>query len=227
MADGSYQPKVYKKQGGNEQVVASGGTLTMEPGAVLELSTGVTITGLGANLPGNLASGTIDLNNNLFGGRVLASGETIASGSTAPTAFFGGLFMPDGAPALGQSTVDHALYLNWASAIVTAIKCIPITLPQDLATAGGLTIELKGEVVGTASAADAAQGFDIRCWSGLGDTEMGATHPNFTTTPSWKGITLASSDLTTGPLNWTLVPQTHAARALRVYAARARYLRTS
>lgn len=28
----SYQPKVYKKQGGNEQVIASGGLVTVEAG---------------------------------------------------------------------------------------------------------------------------------------------------------------------------------------------------
>jgi hypothetical protein len=32
MADGTYQPKVYKKDGGNTLVVASGGSLVVEPG---------------------------------------------------------------------------------------------------------------------------------------------------------------------------------------------------
>lgn len=32
MPDGTYQPKVYRKQGGDELVVASGGTITMEAG---------------------------------------------------------------------------------------------------------------------------------------------------------------------------------------------------
>ncbi len=36
----SYQPKVYRKQGGNEIVIADGGTLTIEAGA--------TVTGLAA-----------------------------------------------------------------------------------------------------------------------------------------------------------------------------------
>lgn len=35
MSDGTYQPKTYRKQGGNEFVVASGGTLTLESGATL------------------------------------------------------------------------------------------------------------------------------------------------------------------------------------------------
>jgi len=40
MADTTYQPKVYKKQGANELVVASGGTLTVESGGLLDLQTG-------------------------------------------------------------------------------------------------------------------------------------------------------------------------------------------
>jgi hypothetical protein len=33
MADGTYQPKVYRKDGGNTQVIASGGLLVLETGA--------------------------------------------------------------------------------------------------------------------------------------------------------------------------------------------------
>lgn len=35
MADSTYQPKVYRKQGGNELVIASGGALTLEAGGSL------------------------------------------------------------------------------------------------------------------------------------------------------------------------------------------------
>lgn len=35
MADGTYQPKVYKKDGGNTLVIASGGALVIEPGGVI------------------------------------------------------------------------------------------------------------------------------------------------------------------------------------------------
>lgn len=36
MADATYTPKVYKKDGGDELVVASGGVLNLETGAVLK-----------------------------------------------------------------------------------------------------------------------------------------------------------------------------------------------
>jgi hypothetical protein len=221
MASSEYVTKIYREPGGSTMVFASGGTLRFETGAV--------ISGLAGALPGNLASGHLDLSPHLFHAREIASGETFTSGSTAPTAFFYGQLGPDTTPVLNlTSSGDQSWYLSWASAIVDAIKLDPIAVPSDLSTAGGLTIELNGECVGSATAADAAMGFDIRCWAGVGDTEMGATHPNFTTAPSWKGITLSSADVAPGDvLNVTLLPSAHAGRSLRLYGARARYARSS
>lgn len=214
-----YSSKVYRSQGASAQVIASGGTLSLEAGAALNFGANVGVSGFPYSVP---------LGAHLFGARELSSAESITSGSTAPTYFFGGLLLTDTTPALTlTSSGDQSFYLNWASANVDAIKLPPIAMPEGLSTAGGLMIELKGEVVGTASAADAAQCFDIRCWSGIGDTEMGATHPNFTSAPTWKGIRLSSADLTTGSLNITLVPQTHAARPIRVYDMRARFNKTA
>lgn len=228
MASSHYVTNVYREPGGATMVVASGGSLRMEPGSTFEMATGVTVKGLGANLPGQLASGQMDLSPYLFHAREVASGETFSSGSTATAAFFYGQLGPDTTPVLNMtSSGDQSWYLNWASAVVDGIKLDPIVLPNDLSTAAGFTVELKGESIGTGTASDAAAGFDIRCWSGVGDTEMGSTHPNFTSTPSWKGITIASGDLTTGALNITLVPSAHANRAIRVYAMRGRYARSS
>ena len=47
MADASYQPKVYRKQGGDELVVASGGTITVESGGTLALEDGATLSSSG------------------------------------------------------------------------------------------------------------------------------------------------------------------------------------
>lgn len=206
MPDTSYTPKTYRKQGGDEFVVASGGTLTIEAGGV--------ISGI---------KDTVPLGSHLFGGRNLASAETLSTGVTAIITS-----SADNPQLALTSSGDQSLYLGWASAVVGGIKLLPIALPNQLSTAAGLTIELFGESVGTASAADAKSALDIRCWSGIGDTEMGSTHPDFSSTPSWKGITLASGDINaTAPLNVTLVPEAHAARAIRVYDMRARYTRSS
>ncbi len=44
MADTTYAPKVYRKQGGDEQVIASGGTQTIESGGTVEYEAGSTLT---------------------------------------------------------------------------------------------------------------------------------------------------------------------------------------
>ena len=44
MADATYQPKVYRKQGGEELVVADGGTIRVESGGTLVLESGSTAT---------------------------------------------------------------------------------------------------------------------------------------------------------------------------------------
>ncbi len=215
------QAGIYKVQhasGSQNMIVASGSTFDLQGGTINAAAGRIT-------MPGSLAIGYMDLSAHLFTARQLASGETLASGSSAPSAFFGGLLMPDGVtPSLALlSTVDRISRLSWTSAQTAAIKLPPIAMPGDLATANGLTLQLYGESIGTGTASDAEAGFDIRCWADVGDTEMGATHPNFTSTPSYQGITLSSGDVTTGVLNVILVPSAHAGRAINLYGMRASY----
>ena len=40
MSDSTYQPKIYRKQGGAEQVIADGGKQTVESGGVIEIESG-------------------------------------------------------------------------------------------------------------------------------------------------------------------------------------------
>ena len=172
-------------------------------------------------LPGALAQGYIDLGPYLIGARELASAETLVAG-TSDTAR--GFITANTTPAIALvSSGDQAFYLDYASAIVTGIKLPPIFMPGDMSTAGGMTIGLYGESVGSGTASDAQAGFDIRCWMGIGDTEMGSTHPNFTTAPTLQTISLTSGNLTTTVLNMTLVPQAHANRPIRLYGGRITY----
>lgn len=206
----SGQVPIHIDQGGASMHIDASGHLDISSGRV--------------TFPGSLASGSIDLTRHLFGAREMASAEEITSGTTAPTYFFGGLLLTDTTPSLDVlSTADPILRMQWVSANVDTIMVLPFSLPGDLSSAGGLTIQLYGETVGTATAADAEQGFDIKVRSGLGDTEMGATHPNLTSTPGWQGITVASGDLTTNQINVHLTPSAHAGRALNLYAMRALY----
>jgi hypothetical protein len=177
-----------------------------------------------AALAGNLKNGYLALGPWLMAARQLASAETLATG-VAPfiTASAG-----DAPPLALTSSGDQSFYLNYASAVVAGIKLPPIAAPVDLSTADGMTFELYGESIGTGTASDAAAAFDIRVWSGIADTEMGSSHPNFTSTPSWQGITVASGDIVGGaPFNITLVPLAHAGRAIRLYDMRGRYVRSS
>lgn len=50
MADATYQPKVYKKAGGDELVVASGGTLTVESGAAITSAVGLRSSGAASGI---------------------------------------------------------------------------------------------------------------------------------------------------------------------------------
>ena len=50
MVDTSYQPKTYRKQGGDEFVVASGGALTIEEGATLTSAVGLRSSGAASGI---------------------------------------------------------------------------------------------------------------------------------------------------------------------------------
>lgn len=224
MANASGQSRIYREQvrgaaGGATEHFASGARLVGHAGSSFDF------TSARVSLPGSLGQGFVDLTRHLFAAREVASNEEITSGTTAPTYFFGGLLLPDTTPSLDVlSTDDPIMRLQWVSANVDGIMLPPVALPGDVATAGGITVELYGETVGSATAADAAQTIDIRARIGLGDTEMGATHPNFTSTPAWQGITIASGDVVaSGHLNLLLVPSAHAGRAINVYGARMSY----
>ena len=198
-------------------------TMVFDDGGTLDLTSGK------VTFPGALARGYIDLGPHLFAARQAASGEKITSGSTAPSAFFGGIIGgADATPSLDMVTTgNHIVRFQWASAIVTAIALPPIAMPADMSTAGNLNLELYGETVGTASAADAAQGFTVEArmsvLSSASSTNIGATAPDFTSTPGWSVLTLATGSITTAFLDVILTPQAHAARALNLYAARVSY----
>ncbi len=69
----TYQPKVYRKQGGDEQVIASGGTLNMEAGALFSRPGQERLVGTRAKV-GTTAGWTVGAANNLpYMGTVAAS----------------------------------------------------------------------------------------------------------------------------------------------------------
>lgn len=202
--------KIYRTQGATAQVFSSGSQLQVTSGAEINLGAGATanFTSGAVKMPGSLAKGYLDLGPYLFAAKVLASAETMTTADMPMTLISSG---------------DSVGYINWASADVAAYKLPPIRIPDDLSTADGLTIGLMGETIGSATAADAKQACDILCLFDVGDTECGATHPDFTSTILSKSITVASGDVTTGVLNIKLKPEAHAGRAIRVYGGRIEY----
>src|SRR3990167_1312335 len=200
-------------------------TLEVDASSVISVRGSLNLASGTLTLPPALSEGHMNVGSHLFTARNAASGGTISSGSSAPTVFWGSLLMPDGEPAMKlNSTIDHVWMLEYVSAVVATIKTLPISLPTDFSTADGLTIELYGETVGSASAADAIQAGTILARFGVNNASAaGATHPNFTSTPSWKGITVASGTVTTDTLTIGYTPQAHALRAIRLYYMRLRY----
>ena len=194
---------------------------------VVDAAGSIDITSGKIQLPGSLGRGYIPLGPYLFVARELSSGEAFASGTTASGMFFGGLLLNETTPKMALNSTDgQAFYLQWIGGNNDGIKLPPIAMPPDLSTAGGMTIDLYGETVGTATAADAIQAIQIKAWAGIGATaDIGTTHANFTTSPTYKSITISSANLTTTVLNITLIPQAHAGRQINLYDGRITYAR--
>jgi hypothetical protein len=78
MADATYQPAVYRKQGGDELVIASSGLLTVESGGEIEMETGSSMT---------FASGS---------GLALASGSSLSIATALEVASGGSISLASG-----------------------------------------------------------------------------------------------------------------------------------
>lgn len=75
MADTSYGPKVYHQQGGDRQVVASGGSLDVESGGEIDIESGGAL-----KIAGSAVTATATQINKLVGaGATVASGTTVAA----------------------------------------------------------------------------------------------------------------------------------------------------
>ncbi|MCK9597724.1 MAG: hypothetical protein M0R06_01710 [Sphaerochaeta sp.] len=111
MADASYQPKVYRKQGGEELIVASGGTLDVESGGSLKIA-GTAITATAAEI-NKLALASFN-NKSGYVARV-NSGET-ALEYVVPTAI-----------PVGGTFTNKSKYVARVNAGETAMECVAPT----------------------------------------------------------------------------------------------------
>lgn len=226
MPDGTYQPKVYRKQGGDELVVASGGTLTVESGGVVTLAAGA--LGLAANeivvgdLAANLQIGTIPLP--LGGWRLIASSDipaiAVASGN-------GGNLAVDSAPKLKRvnGATDKKLRIEWAAAGVVPITA-DFAYPADLDDASAVTFNMLANMAG---ATDTPL-MGVAYFEGMGDTDAGGNTLAVTgTTVALYTRAIAAGDIGAYPKGASieLTPAAHGTDALYVYATWLTYQRKS
>ena len=115
-ADATYGPKVYHKQGGDEEVVASGGQITVESGGEIEIESGGTIeVESGATI--NVA-GTITVTGTLTHSRERAISLPLASF----TANDGGIKVVSASTAPGLEYDDLLPNIVWADGETTPVE---------------------------------------------------------------------------------------------------------
>lgn len=214
MADASYQPKVYKKQGGNELVVASGGKITVESGGEIEYQSGSTKDDQG----GDRIKGFIPID--IFSNRLLSTNAFLntieagtADGNTGPSL------------ARVNGATDKAARLVLAANTTDEFQFHPIPLPPDLDDTADMTVHL---LVAKGSNTDTTATIDIQAFFNVGDTECGgATAALAVATLAEYSATLAAADVPAAPgvLNISLVPGAHANDAIYIYTAWIEYTR--
>lgn len=120
MADPTYQPKTYRRQGGDEFVVASGGTLTVESGGTIN----------------NAGTQTVD-NQTLTG----YTAQPVAVASTGANAVFEGILEVSSTGSAGVGV--YLLDVPVVAGITMDVVCRTSTGGVTLATTAG-TIEMNG-----------------------------------------------------------------------------------
>jgi len=218
MADTTYQPKVYRKQGGAEFVVASGGKITLESGATFD----------DAALTSRRGFVPLDL----FGLRAIASNdfqdEAVVSTGGSEKASGGILAGLEGAVGYLKrvnGATDKAARVELKANTTGEFQFGPVALPPDLDDGQPVTVHLLAEMAGATDTPT----IDVQAFAGKGDTEMGGATPALSNAIVEKTVTLAAADIPAHPsfLNIILVPGAHTTDAIYLYAAWIEYQRTT
>ena len=153
----------------------------------------------------------------------------IASDDIPNEAARGGLLAANSTPIYSRvnGATDKALRVEWESGVVNEVQFPPLYMPPDLDADQDLTIHLVARM--TPASVDTPN-FDVQVFDGIGDTEMGGTTANLSTTLAELTRTIVAADLTGHPLgflNITLTPGAHstAANSVELYAAWIEYTR--
>ena len=109
MADLTYGPKVYRQQGGDRQVVASGGSCDVESGGEIDIESGgaFKIAGTDRTSALSTAPGSVSAGSRVVFGTMITAGVTdaVTTGLTTVTSCIAFL---NGAPAIGITAVTAA-----------------------------------------------------------------------------------------------------------------------
>ena len=177
MADATYQPKVYRKQGGEEIVIADGGTLRVESGGTLVLESGSTATlANGIEEPGDIAltTGSIiigasnvgaALDMKADGAILIGNGTTAAAKTTSGDAKIAN----DGSITIQAKAVKNTMIALAAGTIAVGTKTSGDVTALDISAEGAMVL---GQGAGETAAAYAMSG-DVTMTKG-GVTAIGA-----------------------------------------------------
>ena len=149
----SYSGKVYRKQGGDELVIASGGTLTVESGATLAIEDGALSA---ADIA--LADGKIFVGNasgkaaavSLSGDATIANTGEVTIGAKAVKASM--VAIAEGKILIGGAGGSAAEKTLQGDATITNEGVLSLALPKMVAASGGYTMTQEENVAGLSSA---------------------------------------------------------------------------
>ena len=221
-----YQPKVYRDEGGNRQVIASGGTFLAEAGASVDLSAltpaelalpagGIVAADLGANLK----TGYIPLP--LTGFRLIAANDLAAKNAAD-----GGLISLDTDPTLKRvnAATDKKLRIGWAANSVIEIQQ-DFSYPPDLDDTAPIVVNLLlAKDTNTDTTAVVAVGY----FEGVGDANAGGNTAALAAAAlAVKTVAIAHGDVGAAPTgaSVTITPGAHANDAVFLYGAYVTYTR--
>jgi hypothetical protein len=154
MADNTYQPKVYREQGGDRQVIASGGSLDVESGGEIDIESGGSLKLAGVAV----IAGAAELNI----ASVPASGvEVVAATNVILAAESGKTFFLDAVAGFQSTLPAPAAGLKFTFIVKTA----PTSNGYTIVTNGTTQKVLKGLAVISADA--------------IGDVSAGGTTATF------------------------------------------------
>jgi len=178
MADTTYQPKVYRKQGGDVLVVADGGKIEIESGGEIELQSGATADladkilavadialAEGSVFIGNSSGAGVALDMKADGAILIGNGTTAAAKTTSGDAKIAN----DGSITIQAKAVENTMIAAAAGTVLVGTKTSGDVTALDISAEGAMAL---GQGTGETAAAYAMSG-DVTMTKG-GVTAIGA-----------------------------------------------------